>query len=76
MRTTLLKVTAVLALASVFAMAQQGNPPDPGKMAQRHLDFLSKAAVADHPTATAGEHDLQRSGKQRQSNPRSNADGA
>ena len=42
MRTSLLKVTAVLALASVFAMAQHGNPPDPGKMAQRHLDFLTK----------------------------------
>jgi Spy/CpxP family protein refolding chaperone len=43
MRTTLLKVTtAVLALASVFAMAQHGNPPDPAKMAQRHLDFLAK----------------------------------
>jgi len=43
MRTTLLKLTiAVLALASVFAMAQHGNPPDPGKMAQRHLDFLTK----------------------------------
>jgi Spy/CpxP family protein refolding chaperone len=42
MRTTLLKVTAFLALASVFAMAQQGNPPDPGKMAQHHLDFLTK----------------------------------
>jgi Spy/CpxP family protein refolding chaperone len=43
MRTTLLKVTtAVLVLASVFAMAQHGNPPDPAKMAQRHLDFLTK----------------------------------
>jgi Spy/CpxP family protein refolding chaperone len=42
MRTTLLKVTAFLALASVFAMAQHGNPPDPAKMAQRHLDFLTK----------------------------------
>ena len=43
MRTTLLKVTtAVLALASVFAIAQHGNPPDAGKMAQRHLDFLTK----------------------------------
>jgi Spy/CpxP family protein refolding chaperone len=43
MRTTLLKVTtAVLALASVFAVAQHGNPPDPAKMAQRHLDFLTK----------------------------------
>jgi Spy/CpxP family protein refolding chaperone len=42
MRTTLLKITAVLALTSIFAMAQHGNPPDPGKMAQRHLDFLTK----------------------------------
>ena len=42
MRTTLLKVTAFLALASVFAMAQQGNPPDPAKMAQHHIDFLTK----------------------------------
>lgn len=42
MRTTLLKVTAVLVLASVFAAAQPGNPPDPAKMAQRHLDFLTK----------------------------------
>jgi len=42
MRTTLLKVTAFFALASVFAMAQQGNPPDPAKMAQHHIDFLTK----------------------------------
>ena len=42
MRTTLLKLTAVLALASVFAMAQHGNPPDPAKMAQHHIDFLTK----------------------------------
>jgi Spy/CpxP family protein refolding chaperone len=42
MRTTLLKVTAVLALASVFAMAQHGNPPDPAKMAQHRIDFLTK----------------------------------
>jgi Spy/CpxP family protein refolding chaperone len=42
MRTTLLKVTTFLALASVFAMAQQGNPPDPAKMAQHHIDFLTK----------------------------------
>lgn len=42
MRKTLLKVTAFLALASVFAMAQNGNPPDPAKMAQRHIDFLTK----------------------------------
>ncbi|MGZ4828962.1 MAG: Spy/CpxP family protein refolding chaperone [Candidatus Angelobacter sp.] len=42
MRTTLLKVTAFLALASVFAVAQHGNPPDPTKMAQHHIDFLTK----------------------------------
>lgn len=42
MRTTLLKVTALLALTSVFAMAQHGNPPDPAKMAQHHIDFLTK----------------------------------
>jgi len=42
MRTNLLKVTAFLALASVFAMAQHGNPPDPAKMAQHHIDFLTK----------------------------------
>ena len=42
MRTPLLKVTAVLALASAFAMAQQGNQPDAGKMAQHHLNFLTK----------------------------------
>jgi Spy/CpxP family protein refolding chaperone len=42
MRTTLLKVTVFLALAGVFAMAQQGNPPDPAKMAQHHIDFLTK----------------------------------
>ncbi len=42
MRTTLLKVTAFLALTSMFAMAQHGNPPDPEKMAQHHLDFLTK----------------------------------
>ena len=42
MRTTLLKVTAVLALASAFAMALQGNSPDASKMAQHHLNFLTK----------------------------------
>jgi Spy/CpxP family protein refolding chaperone len=42
MRTTLLKVTTFLALASIFAMAQHGNPPDPAKMAQHHIDFLTK----------------------------------
>ena len=42
MRTTLLKVTAFLALTGMVVMAQQGNPPDPGKMAQRRIDFLTK----------------------------------
>jgi Spy/CpxP family protein refolding chaperone len=42
MRTTLLKVTAVLALASAFAMGQQGNSPDASKMAQHHLNFLTR----------------------------------
>ncbi|HEY1527500.1 MAG TPA: Spy/CpxP family protein refolding chaperone [Candidatus Angelobacter sp.] len=42
MRTTLLKVTAFLALTSIFVMAQQGNPPDPAKMAQHHIDFLTR----------------------------------
>src|SRR5438445_11802274 len=43
MRASYLKVTtAVLVIASVFAMAQLSNPPDPAKMAQRHLDFLTK----------------------------------
>jgi Spy/CpxP family protein refolding chaperone len=42
MRTTLLKVTAFLALTGIVVMAQHGNPPDPAKMAQHHIDFLSK----------------------------------
>jgi Spy/CpxP family protein refolding chaperone len=42
MRATLLKVTAFLALASVCAMAQKENPPDPAKMEQHHIDFLTK----------------------------------
>jgi Spy/CpxP family protein refolding chaperone len=42
MRATLLKVSAFLALASIFVMAQNGNPPDPAKMAQHHLDFLTR----------------------------------
>jgi Spy/CpxP family protein refolding chaperone len=42
MRTTLLKVTAFLALTSIVVMAQHGNPPDPAKMAQHHIDFLTK----------------------------------
>lgn len=42
MRNTLLKVTAFLALTSIAVMAQRGNPPEPGKMAQRRIDFLTK----------------------------------
>jgi Spy/CpxP family protein refolding chaperone len=42
MRTTLLKVTAFLALTGIVVMAQHGNPPDPAKMAQRHIDFLTR----------------------------------
>ena len=42
MRTTLLKVTAFLALTGIAVMAQHGNPPDPGKMAQHRIDFLTK----------------------------------
>jgi len=42
MRTTLLKVTAFLALAGIAVMAQRGNPPDPGKMAQHRIDFLTR----------------------------------
>ncbi len=43
MRTTLLKVVALLALASVFVWAQHGNPPDPATMVQHHVDHLTKA---------------------------------
>jgi Spy/CpxP family protein refolding chaperone len=42
MRNTLLKVTAFLALTGIAVMAQHGNPPDQGKMAQRRIDFLTK----------------------------------
>ena len=42
MRTTLLKVVALLALTSVFAMAQRRNPPDPAQMVQHRVDFLAK----------------------------------
>ena len=42
MRTTLLKVTAFLALTGIVVMAQHGNPPDPAKMAQHRIDFLTK----------------------------------
>jgi Spy/CpxP family protein refolding chaperone len=42
MRTTLLKVTAFLALTGIVVMAQHGNPPDRAKMAQHRIDFLTK----------------------------------
>ena len=42
MRTTLLKVTAFLALTGIVVMAQHGNPPDPAKMAQHRIGFLTK----------------------------------
>ena len=42
MRTTLLKVTAFLALTSAFVMAQHGNPPDQATMVQHHINFLTK----------------------------------
>src|SRR5512137_591374 len=42
MRTSLLKVIALLALTSVFAMAQHRNPPDPAQMVQHRVDFLTK----------------------------------
>jgi Spy/CpxP family protein refolding chaperone len=42
MKNTLLKVAAFLALASVVAMAQHGNPPDPAQMVQHRVNFLTK----------------------------------
>jgi Spy/CpxP family protein refolding chaperone len=42
MKNTLLKVTAFLALASVVAMAQRGNPPEPAQMVQHRVNFLTK----------------------------------
>ena len=42
MRTTFWKVAALLALTSVFAMAQHRNPPDPAQMVQHRVDFLTK----------------------------------
>jgi Spy/CpxP family protein refolding chaperone len=41
MRTTLLKVTAFLALTGIAVMAQHGNPPDPA-MRQHRIDFLTR----------------------------------
>lgn len=42
MRTTLLKVIALLALTSIFVVAQHGNPPDPAQMVQQHVEHLTK----------------------------------
>ncbi len=42
MRTTLLKVIAILAVASVFVAAQHGQPPDPAEMVQHHVEHLTK----------------------------------
>ena len=42
MRTTLVKVAAVLAVMSVFVAAQHRQPPDPAQMVQRHIDHLTK----------------------------------
>jgi Spy/CpxP family protein refolding chaperone len=42
MRTTLLKVVAFLAVTSMIAAAQHGNPPDPAEMVQHHVDHLTK----------------------------------
>jgi Spy/CpxP family protein refolding chaperone len=42
MRTTLLKLTAFLALTGIAVMAQHRTPPDPAKMAQHRIDFLTK----------------------------------
>jgi len=43
MRTTLLKVAAVLAVMSVLVAAQHRQPPDPTQMVQHHIDHLTKA---------------------------------
>ena len=42
MRTTLLKVIAVIAVMSVFVAAQHKQPPDPAEMVQHHVDHLTK----------------------------------
>jgi Spy/CpxP family protein refolding chaperone len=42
MRTTLLKVAALLAMTSVFVLAQHGQPPDPAEMVQHHVDHMTK----------------------------------
>jgi Spy/CpxP family protein refolding chaperone len=47
MRTTLLKVIAVLAVMSVFVAAQHRQPPDPAQMVQHHVEHLTKALSLD-----------------------------
>lgn len=42
MRTSLVRVVAILALSSVFVMAQHRTPPDPAEMMQHHIDHLTK----------------------------------
>jgi len=42
MRTTLLKIAAVLAVMSVLVAAQHRQPPDPAQMVQRHIDHLTR----------------------------------
>ncbi len=42
MRTSLLKLTAFLALASAVVVAQQKTPHDPAEMAQHHINMLAK----------------------------------
>lgn len=60
MRTSLLKVVAILALSSVFVMAQHGTPPDPAQMMQHHIDHLTRMlsltpAQQQQATAIFGE---------------------
>ncbi|MGC2696833.1 MAG: Spy/CpxP family protein refolding chaperone [Candidatus Angelobacter sp.] len=43
MRTSLLRISAILALTSVMVLAQQRTPPDPAEMVQHHIDHLTKA---------------------------------
>ena len=42
MKNTLVKLVSFLALASMCAMAQHGNPPDPAEMVQHQVGFLTK----------------------------------
>src|ERR1700761_1006908 len=42
MKKTLVKLVSFLALASICAMAQHRNPPDPAEMVQHQVGFLTK----------------------------------